>query len=186
MSGHGVRLKRNKEVKKMNKSKSTATVKKIGVKFASAALAAKDSGGVKERAFNVAIYYTDGTYKDAGAHFYNEIGSLNCTGERAKAAALARLTKVFTRRTAAILAARDIAEMFKFKLADSIVEEVAAAEETEKPYIEREAERAKARAEKSAARKAEREAAKIAANEDKILKAAAEIQARRNASKAAA
>ena len=160
---------------------ATATVKKIGVKFASAALAAKDSGGVKERAFNVAIFYTDDTRKDAGEHFKDEIGRLNCSGERTKAAALAKLTKVFTRRTAAILAARDIAEMFKFKLADSIAAEVETAESAEKPYIEREAERAKARAEKSAARKAERDAAKIAENEDKILAAAAEIQARRNA-----
>ena len=172
----------------MNKSKTTtiATVKKIGVKFASAALAAKDSGGVKERAFNVAVYYTDGTYKDAGAHFYDEIGRLNCNGERAKAAALAKLTRICTRRTAAILAARDIAAAYDFKLADTIAAEVAAAEAAEKPYIEKEAGRAKIRAEKAAAKKAEREAAKIAADEDRILKKAEEIRARRESARAAA
>ena len=171
---------------KTKTTNATTTVKKIGVKFASAALAAKDSGGVKERAFNVAIFYTDDTRKDAGEHFKDEIGRLNCNGERAKAAALAKLTKVFTRRTAAILAARDIAGEYGYKLADTIAAEVTAAEVAERPYIEREAERAKARAEKSAARKAEKEAAKIAADEDKILKAAAEIQARRNATSRAA
>lgn len=171
---------------KTTTTKATATVKKIGVKFASAALAARDSGGVKERAFNVAVYYTDDTRKDAGEHFKDEIGRLNCSGERSKAAALARLTKVFTRRTAAVLASRDIAEMFKLKLADTIAAEVEAAEVAEKPYIEKELARAKERAEKSAAKKAEREAAKIAANEDKILKAAAAIQAKRNAARAAA
>ena len=166
----------------MNKAKTTnATVKKIGVKFASAALAAKDAGGVKERTFSVAIYYTDDTCKDAGAHFFDEIGHLNCAGERAKAAALAKLTRTFTRRTAAILAARDIAERVGAKMAANVAAEVEAAEIAEKPYIEREAERAKIRAEKSAARKAEREAAKIAANEDKILELAAAIQAKRAA-----
>ena len=171
---------------KTTTTKATTTVKKIGDKFASAALAAKDSGGVKERAFNVAIYYTDGTYKDAGAHFYNEIGRLNCNGERDKAKELAKLTRICTRRTAAILAARDIAAAYDFKLADTIAAEVAAAEATEKPYIEREQERARIRGEKSAAKKAEREAAKIAANEDKILAAAAAIQAKRNATSSAA
>ena len=156
-------------------------IKKIGVKFASAALAAKDAGGVKERAFTAAVYYTDDTFKDAGAHFYDEIGRLNCGGERAKAAALAKLTRTFTRRTAAILAAREIAERIGAKLAANVAAEVEAAEIAEKPYIEREAERAKIRAEKSAARKAAREAAKIAADEDKILELAAAIQAKRAA-----
>ena len=166
--------------------KKANEVKKIGVMHISAALAAKDGGGVKERQFSVAIFFADDTRKTAGEHLRDEIGRLNCNGERAKAAALAKLTRTFTRRTAAILAARDIANEYGFKLADSVAAEVPAAEETEKPYIEREAERAKIRAEKSAARKAEREAAKVAADEDKILAAAAEIAARREAAARAA
>jgi len=170
----------------MKTTKANTTVKKIGIKFATAALAAKDSGGVKERAFSVAVYYTDGTYKDAGAHFFDEIGRLNCSGARAEAAALARATRIFSRRSAAILAAYGIASAYNFKLANNVAAEIAAAEEAERPYVEREAERAKIRAEKAAARKAEREAAKIAAQEDVILKAAADIQAKREAAARAA
>lgn len=169
----------------MNKKTTTATVKKIGIMTISAHAASKEIGAADSR-FCAAIYMTDDTRKTAGEYLADKIAELVKGGNRAWALEIARLTRPFSRRTAAILAARDIAAAYDFKLADGVAAEVAAAENAEKPYIEREQERARIRAEKSAARKAEREAAKIAANEDRILAAAAEIQARRNATRAAA
>lgn len=161
--------------------KKAVDIKKVGIMHVAAGLAAKDSGGVKERQFSVAIFFADDTRKTAGEHLMDEIGRLNCAGERADATALAKLTRTFTRKTAAILAARDIANRVGVKLAANVADEVEAAEIAEKPYIDKEVARAKERAAKSAARKAEREAAKIAADEDKILEMAAAIQAKRAA-----
>ena len=164
----------------MKTTTTKATVKKIGIMTISARAASKEIGAADSR-FCAAVFFSDDTRKTAGEHLAGKIAELVKGGERAKALEVARLTRPFSRRSAAILAARDIADMVGAKLADSIAAEVASAEVAEKPYIEREAERAKIRAEKTAARKAEREAAKIAENENKILAAAAEIQARRNA-----
>lgn len=171
----------------MNKKTTTitTTVKKIGIMTISARAASKKIGSTDSR-FCAAVYLTDNTRKTAGEFLSDNIAELVKSGERQEALKLARLTRPFTRRTAAILAARDIAAKYGYKLADSIATEVETAEEAEKPYIDKEATRAKERAEKAAARKAEREAAKIAANEDEILKAAAEIQAKREASRSAA
>lgn len=169
----------------MNKKTTTATVKKIGIMTISARAASKEIGAADSR-FCAAIFLTDDTRKTAGEYLADKITELVKGGNRAKAMEVARLTRPFSRRTAAILAARDIAAAYDFKLADTIAAEIAAAENAEKPYIEREQERARIRAEKSAARKAEKEAAKVAADEERILKAAAEIQARRNATSRAA
>ena len=169
----------------MKTTTTTATVKKIGIMTISARAASKEIGAADSR-FCASVYFTDDTRKMAGEHLAAKIAELVKGGNRARALEVARLTRPFTRRTAAILAARDIASAYKLKLADSIAAEVAAAEKAERPYIEREAERARIRAEKSAAKRAEREAAKIAANEDKILAAAAAIQSKRNAAAKAA
>lgn len=169
----------------MNKKTTTATVKKIGIMTISARAASKEIGAAESR-FCAAVFMTDDTRKTAGEYLAVKITELVKGGNRANALEVARLTRPFSRRTAAILAARDIAAAYDFKLADTIAAEIAAAENAEKPYIEREQERARIRAEKSAARKAKREAAKIAANEEKILEAAAAIQAKRNAARAAA
>ena len=171
----------------MNKktTTTTTTVKKVGMMTISARAASKEIGAADSR-FCAAVYMTDDTRKTAGEHLATKIADLVRSGNRPEALKLARLTRPFTRRTAAILAARDIAVKFNYKLADGVASEVSAAEDAEKPYIEKEQARAKERAEKSAEKAAEREAAKIAAAEEKILAAAAEIQAKREAARKAA
>ena len=171
--------------KEMNKKTTTATVKKIGIMTISARAASKKIGAADSR-FCVAVYMIDDTRKTAGEYLAAQIAEMVKAGDRPEALKIARLTRPFTRRTAAILAARDIADKYNLKLADGVAADVAAAEKAEKPYIDKEVARAKERAEKSAAKKAEREAAKIAADENKILAAAAEIQARREAAAKAA
>lgn len=189
MTAHGAPSEK-KENTKMNNNKhkkitTTAEVKKISVMTISARAASKKIGAADSR-FCVAVHFTDDTRKTAGEHLAAKIADLVKGGDRPEALKVARLTRPFSRRTAAILAARDIAAELGAKLAANIAAEVEAAEEAEKPYIEREAARAAAKAEKAAAKKAEREAAKIAANEDKILAEAAEIQAKREAAARAA
>lgn len=92
------------------------TVKKIGIMTVSARAASKEIGAADSR-FCAAVFLTDDTRKTAGEYLSADIAELVKGGDRAKALAVARLTRPFSRRTAAILAARDIANHPGAKLA---------------------------------------------------------------------